>query len=162
MREWVQNGHSFGWSSEWLLSHASDLVADLHYAAPLSEIAEAAVHDGPAFAQSAIWDRFAVWSRIWAGLEEDLRRCSLRGVPGRRFIHPKQIGEKVRAYLANLDRGLRESRDVIPYRRRERLTGVALDECRDSLPFDDIALRVRQAGCEDRIQARLFTGRQKE
>ena len=81
-------------------------VADLHYAAPLSEIAEAAVHEGPAFAQSAIWDRFAVWSRIWAGREEDLRRCSLRGVPGRRFIHPKQIGEKVRAYLANLDRGL--------------------------------------------------------
>ena len=65
-------------------------VADLHYAAPLSEIAEAAVHEdptpevagnaaimlsahGPASAQSAIWERFDAWSKIWVGREEDLR-----------------------------------------------------------------------------------------
>jgi hypothetical protein len=65
-------------------------VADLHYVAQLSDIAEAAVATdpdsqiagnaalmlaahGPATAENLIWDRFAKWSKNWAGREEDLR-----------------------------------------------------------------------------------------
>jgi hypothetical protein len=65
-------------------------VADLHYVAPLSDLAEAAVRGdsspevagnaalllsayGPASAEGAIWERLVAWSKKWAGREEDLR-----------------------------------------------------------------------------------------
>jgi hypothetical protein len=69
-------------------------LADLHYVAPLSDMAEAIVRrdpdpevagnaalmlsaHGPASAQDLIWERFAAWSQKWAGREEELRYRSL-------------------------------------------------------------------------------------
>jgi hypothetical protein len=69
-------------------------LADLHYVAPLSEMAEAVVRGdpdpevagnaalmlsahGPASAQSLIWERFAAWSKKWAGREDELRYRAL-------------------------------------------------------------------------------------
>jgi hypothetical protein len=65
-------------------------LAELHYAAPLSDMAEAVVRGdpdpevagnaalmlsahGPASAKSSIWERFAAWSKKWTGREEELR-----------------------------------------------------------------------------------------
>lgn len=69
-------------------------LADLHYVAPLSDMAEAIVRrdpdpevagnaalmlsaHGPASAQDLIWERFAAWSQKWASREEELRYRSL-------------------------------------------------------------------------------------
>ena len=69
-------------------------LAELRYVAPLSDMAEAVVRGdadpavagnaalmlsvhGPASAQSLIWERFAAWSKKWAGREEELRYRAL-------------------------------------------------------------------------------------
>ena len=120
-----KNGHSFGWSSEWLLSHASDLRGR----PPLRSSAERNRGGGRSRRPRVRSERdLGAFCRV----VKDLGGARRGPAPlfasrrPRRVIHPKQIGEKVRAYLANFDRGLRGSSDVLPYRRRERLTGVAL------------------------------------
>ena len=69
-------------------------LADLHYVAALSDMAEAIVRrdpdpevagnaavmlsgHGPTSAQDLIWERFAAWSQKWAGREDELRYRSL-------------------------------------------------------------------------------------